>query len=205
MYDLFSSEQSENLLPVDGSVVLMRDFLNTEESRFYFRALQDSIDWRQDEIVMFGKRIITSRKVGWYGDKPFKYIYSKTEKVALPWTKELMELKSMVEHETGATFNTCLLNLYHNGTEGMGWHADDEKSLDSNASIASISLGATRSFRFKHKSKQLKSSVELPSGSLLMMYPPTQEYWLHMLTKTVKVNTPRINLTFRSMVSQTGL
>lgn len=205
MYDLFSSTQSENLLPIDGSAVLIQEFLSTEESRFYFDTFLDTIDWRHDEIIMFGKKIITSRKVGWYGDKPFKYIYSKTEKVALPWTKELLELKSKVEQRTGSTFNTCLLNLYHNGSEGMGWHADDEKSLDSNASIASISLGATRSFRFKHKSRQLKSSVELTSGSLLLMNPPTQEFWVHTLTKTAKVNAPRINLTFRSMLSQTGI
>lgn len=205
MTDLFSSAQPVNLLPIDGSAVLHPDFLTIEESGNYFESLLSNIDWRQDELVIFGKRIITSRKVGWYGDKPFKYIYSKSEKVAMPWTVELSELKSKAEKLTGATFNTCLLNLYHNGSEGMGWHSDDEKSLDPQAPIASISLGAARSFRFKHKSKPLKSGVELPSGSLLLMHPPTQEFWLHALTKTTKVCLPRINLTFRTMLPQTGI
>lgn len=205
MNDLFSQKESENLLPFDGSALLFGDFLNVEESQHFFNALLDTIEWRHDEIVIFGRRIITNRKVGWYGDKPYKYIYSKTEKVALLWTEVLMVLKSKIEQKTGARFNTCLLNLYHNGSEGMGWHADNEKTLDPTAPIASISLGATRSFRFKHKTKELKSTVDLPSGSLLMMYPPTQEFWLHTLTKTTKVNAPRINLTFRTMLPQTGL
>jgi len=205
MQNLFSSELPANLLPVDGSAILYPWFLKTQETQFYFSSLFDSIDWKQDEIVMFGKRIITSRKVGWYGDFPFRYIYSKTEKVALPWTSELKELKSRVEELTGASYNSCLLNLYHNGSEGMGWHSDDEKTLDPAASIASISLGATRTFRFKHKFKDLKTSIELTSGSLLLMKSPTQGFWLHALTKTTKVNSPRINLTFRTMLPQTGI
>lgn len=205
MLDLFSSEEPADLLQTDGKAWLLQDFLNSQESHFYFDIFLNTIHWQQDEIVMFGKRIITSRKVGWYGDKPFKYIYSKTEKVALPWTDQLIDLKSKIENYTGLTFNSCLLNLYHNGSESMGWHADNEVTLDPAAPIASISLGAKRTFRFKHKSKSLKSTVELPSGSLLMMYPPTQEFWLHTLTKTTKVNTPRINLTFRSMLPQTAV
>lgn len=204
MQNLFSPEIQSNLLPVDGSSEFYPNFLSNRESQLYFEALLHSIDWRQDEIVMFGKRIVTNRKVGWYGDSPFRYIYSKTEKVAKPWTSELRELKSRVEELTGDTYNSCLLNLYHSGSEGMGWHSDDEKSLDPAASIASVSLGATRTFRFKHKYQDLKTSVELTSGSLLLMQPPTQEFWLHALTKTTKVKSPRINLTFRTMLAQKG-
>jgi alkylated DNA repair dioxygenase AlkB len=202
MYDLFNSGTPSNLLPFDGSAELYHKWLTVQESEHYFKALLNTIDWRQDEIMMFGKRIITSRKVGWYGDSPFRYIYSKTEKVAMPWTVELADLKSRIELLSGARFNSCLLNLYHNGSEGMGWHADDEKSLDPSAPIASISLGATRTFRFKHKSREYKTSIELPSGSLLLMNPPTQEFWLHTLTKTTRINSPRINLTFRLMLPQ---
>ncbi len=205
MYNLFHSDKPEELLPFDGSSVLYNGFLSSDHALFYYKALNDSIEWRQDEIFMFGKRIITSRKVGWYADKPYRYIYSRTQKIALPWTPELMEIKAKVERESGATYNSCLLNLYHNGSEAMGWHADNEKSLDSAAPIASVSLGATRTFRFKHKYKELKSSIDLTSGSLLVMHPPTQEYWLHALSKTTTVKSPRINLTFRTMLPQEGL
>lgn len=205
MYDLFQNQSPVNLLPCDGSAFYYPDFLQKLEADHYFESLLTTAEWRHDEILMFGKRIVTSRKVGWYGDYPYKYIYSKTEKVALPLTNELLELKNILKSLTGVSFNSCLLNLYHSGAEGMGWHADNEKSLDPSAPIASISLGSTRTFRFKHKSKDIKVAVELGSGSLLLMNPPTQEYWLHTLTKTTKVTGPRINLTFRTMLPQTGM
>jgi alkylated DNA repair dioxygenase AlkB len=204
MLHVCSAEESENLLSADGNAVLYSDFLSQSETLRYFETLLSSIDWKQDEVILFGKRIITSRKVGWYGDFPYTYIYSRTQKIALPWTPELQDIKTKVEKRVGSTFNSCLLNLYHNGSEGMGWHADDERSLDPSAPIASVSLGATRTFRFKHKTKDIKSSVELSSGSLLVMHPPTQEFWVHMLTKTARLIPPRINLTFRAMLPQNG-
>ena len=141
--------------------------------------------------------IITKRKVAWYGDKPFEYTYSKTTKSALPWTKELLELKEIIENKTGEKFNSCLLNLYHNGDEGMAWHSDGEKDLKKNGSVGSLSFGAERKFLFKHKKTKQTVSVYLEKGSLLVMKGTTQINWLHRLPPTKKVKKSRINLTFR--------
>ncbi|MEY4484578.1 MAG: hypothetical protein RL693_2030, partial [Verrucomicrobiota bacterium] len=130
----------------------------------------------------------------------FSYTYSGTTKQALVWTEELRELKVLVEKFSGTSFNSCLLNLYHDGDEGMAWHSDDEKSLGRNTTIASLSFGAERKFCFKHKRTQQTVSLMLESGSLLVMKDATQSYWLHRLPKSAKIKTPRINLTFRTIV-----
>lgn len=191
---------SLNLLPQDGIVNYYGKILNAKEAIFYFQTLLDTIDWQNDKAIIFGKEIITKRKVAWYGDKNFSYTYSKIEKFALPWTKELLELKTLVEKISGENFNSCLLNLYHNGNEGMAWHSDAEKDLKKNGAIASLSLGAERKFSFKHKTNGYTKSLRLENGSLLVMKGQTQSHWLHSLPKEKKVNTPRINLTFRSIV-----
>lgn len=191
---------SLNLLPQDGIVNYYGKILNAKEAVFYFQTLLDTIDWQNDKAIIFGKEIITKRKVAWYGDKNFSYTYSKIEKFALPWTKELLELKTLVEKISGENFNSCLLNLYHNGDEGMAWHSDAEKDLKKNGAIASLSLGAERKFSFKHKTNGYTKSLRLENGSLLVMKDQTQSHWLHSLPKEKKVNTPRINLTFRSIV-----
>ncbi|RKE91984.1 alkylated DNA repair dioxygenase AlkB [Ichthyenterobacterium magnum] len=149
---------------------------------------------------MFGKRIITKRKVAWYGEKPFEYSYSNTTKLALPWTKTLLILKQLTEEKTEHTYNSCLLNLYHEGSEGMAWHSDDEKDLKKNGAIASLSFGAERKFAFKHKSTKEKTSLTLEHGSLLVMKGETQTYWLHRLPPTKLTTKPRINLTFRTII-----
>ena len=150
--------------------------------------------------MIFGKRIVTARKVAWYGDSDFSYTYSGTTKQALVWTDELAALKSIVEKLTATRFNSCLLNLYHDGNEGMAWHSDDEKSLGRDSTIASVSLGAEREFRFKHKRTDEKISVLLESGSLLVMKGTTQTHWLHSIPEVEENQIPRINLTFRTMV-----
>ncbi|MFB3055888.1 MAG: alpha-ketoglutarate-dependent dioxygenase AlkB, partial [Ignavibacteriaceae bacterium] len=155
--------------------------------------------WKNDEAVMFRKRIKTKRKVAWYADKPFKYTYSNNTKLALPWIEELLELKEIVEKKTGESFNSCLLNLYHNGTEGMAWHSDAEKELKKNGAIGSLSLGAERKFSFKHKKSKDVVSLVLHHGSLLVMKDTTQSHWLHRLPPTKVVNKLRVNLTFRMM------
>jgi alkylated DNA repair dioxygenase AlkB len=121
-------------------------------------------------------------------------------KKALPWTKELLELKKLVEKETGESFNSCLLNLYHDGTEGMAWHSDAEKDLKKNGAIASLSFGAERKFSFKHKLTKELVSLVLEHGSLLVMKDTTQSHWLHRLPPSAKHNKSRINLTFRTIV-----
>ncbi len=195
--DLFNSSKDKNLLPFDGEVNYYGSLMNPEKSQYYFDRLLQNIQWENDKAIIFGKLIITKRKVAWYGDKPFKYTYSKTTKSALPWTKELLELKEIIENEIGEKFNSCLLNLYHNGDEGMAWHSDDEKDLKKNGVIGSLSFGADRKFSFKHKETKQTVSVYLEKGSLLVMKGETQTNWLHRLPPTKKVQKPRINLTFR--------
>ena len=199
--DLFNSEIDANLLPFDGEVNYYGSIMTIEKAQKYYEKLLQHIDWENDKAIIFGKLIITKRKVAWYGDQPFDYTYSKTTKSALPWNKELLELKKMVEAKTGETFNSCLLNLYHSGEEGMAWHSDGEKDLKKNGAIASLSFGAERGFLFKHKETKQNVSVQLEKGSLLVMKGSTQTHWLHRLPPTKKVKTPRINLTFRTIES----
>ena len=200
--DLFGNYINEkiNLLPKDGTVNYYGKVLTHQEANHYFDALMKTIAWKNDEALILGKHIITKRKVAWYGNDNYSYTYSNTTKQALPWTKELSELKRMVEEKTGATFNSCLLNLYHTGDEGMAWHSDDEKSLGKNTVIASMSFGAERKFSFRHKQTKETVSIVLEHGSLLVMKDATQTHWLHRLPPTKKIHKARINLTFRTMV-----
>jgi alkylated DNA repair dioxygenase AlkB len=200
--DLFGRDSTTNLLPCDGIVNYFGPILSTAKTNFFYQTLLREIPWRNDEAVIFGKHIITARKVAWYGDSNFSYAYSGTRKQALMWTNELIDLKTIVEEQTGSPFNSCLLNLYHDGNEGMAWHSDDEKSLNPNSAIASISLGAEREFRFKHKRLDERVSILLENGSLLVMKDCTQTHWLHSIPKSKKIENPRINLTFRNMIPQ---
>lgn len=198
--DLFNSDLStSNLLPVDGVAEYYGTILDYKKAQHYFEQLSNNIQWDNDKAIIFGKLIVTKRKVAWYGDKPFDYTYSKTTKSALIWTKELLELKEIIENKTGETFNSCLLNLYHSGEEGMAWHSDGEKDLKKNGAIASLSFGAERKFSFKHKATKQTVSILLEKGSLLVMKGSTQTHWLHRLPPTKKVRSPRINLTFRTI------
>ncbi|WP_316797893.1 alpha-ketoglutarate-dependent dioxygenase AlkB family protein [Pedobacter frigidisoli] len=200
--DLFNQgiSVSPNLLPYGGTVNYFGKLFPTSVADEYFDLLMNTIEWKNDEAFIMGKHIITKRKVAWYGDKAFSYTYSKASKTALPWTKELLKLKSIAEEKTATTYNSCLLNLYHNGDEGMAYHSDDERALAEHAAIASLSFGAARKFLFKHKQSKEMISVFLDHGSLLVMKDETQENWLHRLPPTKKVLRPRINLTFRTMV-----
>ncbi|OEK07656.1 DNA methylase [Flavivirga aquatica] len=194
--DLFNS----NILPYDGEVNYYGYIMSNEKAHYYFKKLLEDIKWKNDKAIICGKMIITKRKVAWYADKPFEYTYSKTTKKALPWTKELLELKEIVEKHTGETFNSCLLNLYYNGEEGMAWHSDGEKDLKKNGAIGSLSFGADRKFSFKHKNTKQSISIILEKGSLLVMKGETQTHWLHRLPPSKKIITPRINLTFRTIL-----
>jgi len=203
--NLFGDAPDVNLLPCDGTVNYHGRVFTMDEEKRYFDALLHGIPWTHDEVVIFGKRIITAREVAWYGDAGFAYTYSGTTKQALAWTPELLELKAVVERLTGSRFNSCLLNLYHHGGEGMSWHSDDEKSLGNHPVIASLSFGAERKFSLKHKRQPHAVSLVLESGSLLVMKDATQANWLHSVPKSKKVTAPRINLTFRAMLPQPGV
>lgn len=197
--DLFSTEKIINILPFDGITNYHGIILSKEQCNFYYARLMENIQWENDKAVIFGKTLVTKRKVAWYAEAAFSYTYSKITKTAEIFTKELLELKNIVETESGETYNSCLLNLYHSGEEGMAYHFDGEKMLKKNGAIASVSLGAERKFSFKHKETKQRVDIVLENGSLLVMKDKTQSHWLHRLPPTKKVNSPRINLTFRTI------
>ena len=200
--DLFGNlaDANENLLPKDGTVNYYGKIIDQEEADAFYLQLLENIEWKNDEAVIFGKKILTKRKVAWYGDDNYEYTYSNSTKKAIPWTPELLKLKALAEEKTGEKFNSCLLNLYHSGEEGMAYHSDGEKDLKKNGAIASLSFGAERKFSFKHKFTKEKVDLLLEHGSLLVMKEQTQSFWLHRLPPTKKIHTPRINLTFRTIV-----
>jgi len=209
--DLFEILGSEplNLLPFDACVYYYGSIMPLAEADAYFQKLLGSIDWKPDVALIqgenFSKEVITKRKIAWYGDKAFSYTYSNTSKTAQPWTQELLLLKNRIEQylaerNSVETFNSCLLNLYHDGSEGMSWHSDAERDLKRNGAIASLSLGAERKFSFKHKQNKQTVTCHLQHGSLLVMAGVTQTHWLHALPATQKVSQPRVNLTFRTIV-----
>jgi alkylated DNA repair dioxygenase AlkB len=202
--DLFSHiiDYKKNILSHDGMVNYYGKLISSQQAYHYFNRLLENVEWKNDEAIIYGKRIITKRKVAWYGEKPFEYTYSNTTKLALPWISELLELKELIEQKTGETFNSCLLNLYHTGSEGMAWHSDAEKDLKKNGAIASLSFGAERKFAFKHKTTKEKRTLVLENGSLLIMKGTTQTNWLHRLPPTKMISTPRINLTFRTIIEK---
>jgi alkylated DNA repair dioxygenase AlkB len=190
-----------NIINKDGIAIYYGLILNEETLPSIYTILFNKIAWQQDQIMMFGKAITTKRKVAFYADNQIDYTYSSVKKKGLPWTPELIQIKNLIESHTGARYNACLLNLYHTGEEGMGWHSDDEKEIILNSSIASLSIGAERKFAFKHKVSKETMSIMLENGSLLEMKGAIQQHWWHSLPKTKKVGTPRINLTFRQMQS----
>jgi alkylated DNA repair dioxygenase AlkB len=196
---LFTSPET-NLLPADGIVNYYGKMMSGTQADHYLETLFHSIAWKNDEAFLFGKHIITARKVAWYGDENYPYTYSNTTKFALAWTPELSQLKSLTEELTRSAFNSCLLNLYHTGNEGMAWHSDDEPAIKAHSPIASLSFGAERKFAFKHKQTAQTVSLLLEHGSLLLMQSTTQKHWLHRLPKTTKITAPRINLTFRTII-----
>jgi alkylated DNA repair dioxygenase AlkB len=199
--DLFAPEPHANLLPYDGIVQDYGLILTPQQSEQYLQYFLTHLAWQHDEVLLYGKHYKTARKVAWYGDENYPYHYSGTFKQAHVWTPGLFRLKQHIENLVDHAFNSCLANLYEDGTQAMGWHSDDESTLQSNTGqetvIASLSFGATRKFSFKHKQKPDKVDVPLQSGQLIVMRGKTQQYWKHTLRKSVKIIEPRVNLTFR--------
>lgn len=199
-YNLFGTPDVQNILPFDGEALYYGQVLTSAKAKLYFEQLLATTEWRSDTYIMFGKRIETKRKTALYANGKWSYTYANLKRETLEWTPVLLEIKEFIERKTGATYNSCLLNLYHNGEEGMGWHADDEKDMKERGAIASFSLGAVRTFAFKHKNTAQKINISLQNGSLLVMQGSTQQNWLHAVPKSKKVLKPRINLTFRTIV-----
>ncbi|ENA1802859.1 alpha-ketoglutarate-dependent dioxygenase AlkB [Flavobacterium psychrophilum] len=205
--DLFSQseEKLERKFEIfsvkDGEILFMKNFLNLIEANEYFKVLQTSIHWRQEEIKYYGKIYPVPRKTAWYGYEGFDYSYSGINCNPEPWTTELLFLKNEIEKFLPEeNFNSVLLNMYRNGNDKVSWHSDDEKELGLNPSIASLSLGETRRFDLKHKDNpELQYKFELTPGSLIIMKGALQHNWLHQIPIQKRVTQTRINLTFRTI------
>jgi alkylated DNA repair dioxygenase AlkB len=188
----------EQLAMPDAEVYLDREFFKPDESDTLLAHLTAHIAWEQKAIQFMGKQVMQPRLIAWYGDEGKSYRYSGLTVQPLAWTPTLLMMKARVEAVAAMTFNSVLLNLYRDGQDSVGWHSDDEPELGTNPVIASVSLGATRNFQFKHKHEpDLKLSAELTHGCLLLMSGTTQHFWKHQIPKTKKALDPRINLTFR--------
>ncbi|WP_455196776.1 alpha-ketoglutarate-dependent dioxygenase AlkB family protein [Kaarinaea lacus] len=183
----------------DGVLNLYPDFLPHDVADNFYELFLNALNWSEEHIQMFGKTIPVPRLICWYGNKGAIYRYSGVEHIPYPWTKSLWELKNRIEAFTQFSFNSVLGNLYRDGNDAMGWHSDDEKELGQNPFIASISLGAERVFKIRHKSTREQYKLTLPHGSLLTMSGPFQHHWQHSIPRTSTCKTPRINLTFRNI------
>lgn len=192
------SPKGHNLKLPDSDIFYYPHFMGLEEADYYFRIFKTTVPWRQDDIKVFGKVYAQPRLTALFGNNGKSYSYSSINMQPLAFTNELLEVKQKIEHLSKEKFTTCLLNLYRNGKDSNGWHADDEKELGINPVIASLSLGQGRYFHLKHKrEKGLKHKMLLGHGSLLLMRGETQHHWLHQVPKMAKAIAERINLTFR--------
>lgn len=195
-----ASNPDKNLLPYDGIVHYYGKIFDKAQADIFLTRLRDNINWKQDEVMMYGKRIITKRKTAWYGDNTFEYVYSGIGRKAMLWINVLKAIRSTVEQSCQESFNSCLLNLYHTGEETMSWHSDNEKTLKPQAAIASVSFGAERKFSFRHRQTKETVSLLLEHGSLLVMKGITQVHWLHQMPVARRIKDARINLTFRTFI-----
>jgi alkylated DNA repair dioxygenase AlkB len=181
----------------NGSLEYIPAFLSPQNSALLFEHLSAETPWNQGMITIFGKKIATPRLEAFYAENGLKYTYSGQQLTVHSFTKELESLKNQLEQFTDQKFNSVLINLYRNGSDSNGWHADNEKELGINPFIASITLGTERRFDIQHIKSKEKKSLILENGSLLLMGGEMQHYWKHQIAKTKKVHSPRINLTFR--------
>ncbi|MDO7847965.1 alpha-ketoglutarate-dependent dioxygenase AlkB [Hymenobacter sp. M29] len=181
-------------------------FLSETEAAALLASLSAEVAWEQRTIRLFGQQFPQPRLTAWYGSAEARYTYSGLTWEPRPWTPTLLALRQRLETATGARFNSVLLNLYRDGRDSMGWHADDEPELGPAPTIASLSLGATRRFRLRPRSGLVHPplSVDLASGSLLLMRGATQQHWQHALPKTTRPLGPRLNLTFRWVAGSDG-
>jgi alkylated DNA repair dioxygenase AlkB len=202
MTDLFAPAPTDNLLPYDGQVSDLGIIMDKPNE--LYDTLLTELPWHADIVTLFGKTHVTTRQIVWMGADDASYRYSGEVRRAIPWSNTVVTVKQYVEQALlkvgiSANFNSCLLNYYPSGAEGMGYHADDEKELGNQPIIASLSLGATRKFVFKHKKTQDKVELYLESGQLIVMHGNTQTFWKHTITKTKTVAAGRISLTFRQL------
>lgn len=197
---LLESADSKFSLP-DADLLYIGEFLPREQADHLYDTLLKEVPWQQDDIRVFGKTYRQPRLTALYGNNGSTYTYSGITMLPRPFTSELEKLKCGVEKVAGHCFTTCLMNLYRNGNDSNGWHADNEKELGPNPVIASLSLGVTRAFHLKHRNnKAQRYKIHLEHGSLLVMAGAMQHHWLHQIPKTRKTTEKRINLTFRRIM-----
>lgn len=186
---------------LDSKILYWPEFSTKNYSALLFNTLLNETKWQQEKINFWGKETLVPRLTAWYSKENKSYSYSGVVNNPTPYTKNLSDLQQRVEDYTNQKFNSVLLNLYRSGNDAMGWHADDETSLDRNASIASLSFGGTRDFQIKPKDKSSKLiNIKLTNGSLLLMKSPFQEDWLHRIPRRKNSHETRINLTFRKLL-----
>jgi alkylated DNA repair dioxygenase AlkB len=196
----YSKNLGETIVNKFGGVTYLKAFYDTVDAVHLYDYLFKNIPWVNDTAFIYGKRIITKRQIAWFADKEFNYNYSGSSRIALPWENEMLKVRQKLEKITGYSFNSCLLNLYPTGQEGMAWHGDDQNHLEAGTPVACISLGAERYFKLRLNSdKTMQHKIMLEQGSLLMMLGELQEYWQHEIPKMAAIKEPRISLTFRCM------
>jgi alkylated DNA repair dioxygenase AlkB len=197
--DLFNTNKKEpELVKIqDGEYIYIPNFFNKQKSDFFFDTLLQKIDWKQEEMNMYGKILKFPRLTAWYGDNNKPYSFSGIKLNPTTWNDELLEIKKAIETKCDTTFNSVLLNLYRNGSDSISWHTDAEKELGINPLIASVNFGAKRKFQLRHIETKQKIEIELEHGSLLIMKGTLQHHWQHQVPKTKKLVNNRINLTFR--------
>jgi len=187
-----------NLLPRDGEIVYLPGYFPSPEADALFSELNSCLDWSQETAFIFGRKVPVPRLTAWYG--PTSYVYSGIMHPAHPFPQVLRHVAESIEPVAG-DFDCALANMYRDGKDGVSWHSDNEMLWGDRATIASVSFGATRSFRLRHKSSGENLSVELGHGSVLYMSGETQRCWLHTIPKTGRTVGSRINLTFRRLVA----
>ena len=200
--DFFSTESQANVGQTislqGGELCYYPNFFPQQQADNLLNQFEQQLPWRQEQITLFGKRLLVPRLSAWYADDELPYTYSGITHQGLAWTQELMAIRRRLETAAAVEFNSVLANLYRDGSDSNGWHADDEVELGDAPVIASVSFGQPRVFQMKHRTdKQQKFKLELPHGSVLMMRGETQKNWLHQIAKSRRSMTARINLTFR--------
>lgn len=197
--DLFNTnmKQPELVKIQDGEYLFLPNFFNKQESNYFFDALLKKIEWKQEEMKMYGKVLKFPRLTAWYGDNNKPYSFSGINLNPTTWTDDLLKIKKIIEPKCNGIFNSVLLNLYRNGNDSISWHTDAEKELGKNPLIASVNFGATRKFQLRNRETKEKMEIELTHGSLLIMKGSLQHFWQHQVPKTKKTVGKRINLTFR--------
>lgn len=193
----FFDEEVREILPFDGSAMLHPWVLGDLGGEDVRDRLIAQLPWQSNTIRVFGVEHVEPRLVSWHGDPGAAYSYSGLQMTVNEWTPLLLELRGICERLAGTSFNSVLVNLYRDGNDKVGWHADDEPELGPEPVIASLSLGATRRFRFRHRETGETVSTELGSGSLVVMSGLSQKCWVHEVPRQKRVTAPRINLTFR--------